>query len=672
MKKIMLAVCIAASVLAAQSCGQKGGVKAIDPKDFNTAVAPGEDFYEYATGGWQRNNPLKPEYSRYGSFDILAENNQINLNELFKELAASTNEKGTEAQKIADLYTMGLDSVRLNKEGAAAVLPLLKELEGVVDTKTFAQYSGRGGIYGLGSVYGAGVQDDLMDSKNNILYIGESGLSLGNRDYYLLPEHEAIRKGYRDYLEKIFTLAGYGDAAVIADDAFAVEMAIAEPTWSQVQQRDVEASYNPTTSAALFKAYPNLHLDLYLAELGIPAQDKLILEQPSYFEALNKMFKTIDPVKLRHYLQAQLLDGAANYLSDDFIEASFDFYSKQMSGVQEQRPRWKRAMSVPNGVLGEAVGKLYVEKYFPESYKQRMLDLVHNLQGALSDHIKDLEWMSDETKARAQEKLSTFHIKIGYPDKWKDYSTLEIDPSLSYFENMRRVSAWNVADNLSNLGKPVDKEKWFMSPQTVNAYYNPTSNEICFPAGILQPPFFYPEADDAVNYGAIGVVICHEMTHGFDDQGRLFDKDGNMSDWWTPEDNEAFKAKAAILVNQFNEVEVLPGVHADGALTLGENIADHGGLSISYSALMKTLEGKEAPLIDGFTPAQRFYLAYARVWAQNITDQAKQRQTLTDPHSLGENRVNVSVRNFQSFFDAFGIKEGDKMYRPESERVIIW
>ena len=363
---------------------------------------------------------------------------------------------------------------------------------------------------------------------------------------------------------------------------------------------------------------------------------------------------------------------ACGTISDEFYDAYFDFFSRQMTGVSEQKPRWKRAMAVPNGVLGEAVGQMYVSKYFPESSKQQVKELVENLRTALSQHIADLDWMSDETKAYAQEKLKAFTVKIGYPDKWKDYSGINIDPSKSYYENMREVSKWFVQDNLDDLGKPVDKEEWHMSPQTVNAYYNPTSNEICFPAAIQQPPFFNPNADDAVNYGAIGVVIGHEMTHGFDDQGRLFDKDGNMINWWTSEDDAKFREKANQLAAQYDEVEVLPGVHANGQLTLGENIADHGGLSIAYTALQNALGGKTPKKIDGFTADQRFWLGYARVWAQNITEEEIARRTKEDVHSLGNNRVNVAVRNFQNFFDAFGIKEGDPMYRPESERVHIW
>ncbi|MCQ2118467.1 MAG: M13 family metallopeptidase [Bacteroidales bacterium] len=678
---ITKAITCAMALSAVISCGQKqeeaeDKVPAINLENLDTTVTAAQDFYQYATGGWQKNNPLKPEYSRYGAFDILAENNEIKLNDLFSELAGLQTEPGSVEQKIADLYLMGLDSTRLNAEGITPVKKYLDQLEQVATASDFAFASAKCAQGGVGSIFGAYVSSDTMDSDSQILYVGESGLAMGNRDYYLLPEHEALRNGYKAFLEKIFTLAGYSDAAQKASDAYDVEMAIAVPYWSMVQQRDIEAQYNPMSSEELYAAYPDLHLDVYFKELfrelGIGDQAKLIVEQPSYFKAIDKIVKDIDPVKLRHYLQASVLSEACGCVSDEYYAASFDFFSKQMAGVQEQKPRWKRAMRVPNGLLGEAVGEMYVKKYFPEADKERMLQIVKNIQAALGEHIQGLEWMSEETKAKAIEKLSAFTIKIGYPDKWKDYSTLRIDKKLSYFDNLINASRWYFTDNMSKLGKPVDRAEWQMTPQTVNAYYNPTTNEICFPAGILQPPFYNSDADDAVNYGAIGVVISHEMTHGFDDQGRLFDKVGNMNNWWTDADAAAFKEKTATLIDQFDKVEVLPGVFANGAATLGENIADQGGLRIAYTAMQNSFGGNHPEPVDGFTAEQRFYLAYATVWAQNITNEEIQRRTLTDVHSLGCNRVNVSVRNLQTFFDAFGIKEGDAMWRPESERVIIW
>lgn len=674
MKKGILIMSVAI-MAAATSCGTKSAgekVPAIDLANLDPSISAKEDFYQYATGGWQKNHPLKPEYSRYGSFDVLRENNEIRLNELFQGLSSVKAEKGSVQQKISDLYAMGLDSTRLNAEGVNPVKPYLDALESVKDVESYVRAMADIELHGDGGCWGVYAESDMTDNSNTVLYITQSGLALGNRDYYLLAENAELREGYLNFLKKIFTLAGDDKAEQKAKDAFDFQMTIAEPSWSMIQQRDIEARYNPMTPEQLYKEYPALRFDAYLDAMGIPAQSKIVLEQPSYFKALNRILAKTNPRILRHYLQAQLLSGACGYISDDFTDASFDFFSAQMSGIKEQKPRWKRAMQAPNSILGEAVGEMYVAKYFPEKDKQKMLQIVKNIQKGLSEHVASLDWMSEQTKARAQEKLSSFIIKIGYPDKWKDYSTLEIDAQKSYYQNLREASLWSMRDNLSKLGRPVDKTEWGMTPQTVNAYYNPTTNEICFPAGILQPPFFNPNADDAVNYGAIGVVISHEMTHGFDDQGRLFDKDGNLNNWWTEEDAASFKAKADKLVAQFDAVQIQDGLYANGSATLGENIADQGGLRIAFTAMKNSFGGKEPKPIDGFTAEQRFYLAYAILWGQNITPQECARLTLLDVHSLGRNRVNVSLRNLQDFFDAFDIKEGDKMFRPEEERVVIW
>lgn len=674
MKKGILIMSVAI-MAAATSCGTKSAgekVPAIDLANLDPSISAKEDFYQYATGGWQKNHPLKPEYSRYGSFDVLRENNEIRLNELFQGLSSVKAEKGSVQQKISDLYAMGLDSTRLNAEGVNPVKPYLDALESVKDVESYVRAMADIELHGDGGCWGVYAESDMTDNSNTVLYITQSGLALGNRDYYLLAENAELREGYLNFLKKIFTLAGDEKAEQKAKDAFDFQMTIAEPSWSMIQQRDIEARYNPMTPEQLYKEYPALRFDAYLDAMGIPAQSKIILEQPSYFKALNRIVAKTNPRVLRHYLQAQLLSGACGYISDDFTDASFDFFSAQMSGIKEQKPRWKRAMQAPNSILGEAVGEMYVAKYFPEKDKQKMLQIVKNIQKGLSEHVAALDWMSEQTKARAQEKLSSFIVKIGYPDKWKDYSTLEIDAQKSYYQNLREASLWSMRDNLSKLGRPVDKTEWGMTPQTVNAYYNPTTNEICFPAGILQPPFFNPDADDAVNYGAIGVVISHEMTHGFDDQGRLFDKDGNLNNWWTEEDAASFKAKADKLVAQFDAVQIQEGLYANGSATLGENIADQGGLRIAFTAMKNSFAGKEPKPIDGFTAEQRFYLAYAILWGQNITPQECARLTLLDVHSLGRNRVNVSLRNLQDFFDAFDIKDGDKMFRPEEERVVIW
>src|SRR5574344_3062450 len=512
----------------------------------------------------------------------------------------------------------------------------------------------------------------MKDVNIQILSIGQSGLGIGDRDYYLDPANAKLKQGYHDFLAKIFALSNVKDASKKADNALKVEDALAKVSWTSVQERDVAKQYNPMTTSELEAKYPHIGFAAYFKFRGIPDQEKLIVSEPSFFAGLDSIMASTPTSVLRDYVEGQFISDACGALSDDFTTASFDFFSKQMSGVQQQKPRWKRAMAVPNSIVGEAVGKMYVEKYFPESSKQKMVSLVDNLRASLADHIKNLQWMGDQTKQKALEKLANFTVKSGYPDKWKDYSTMDIDPSKSYYENLRNASIWYVNDNMSKLGKAPDRSEWHMTPQTVNAYYNPTTNEICFPAAILQPPFFNPDADDAVNYGAIGVVIGHEMTHGFDDQGRLFDKVGNMTNWWTEKDAKAFKAKTSVLEQQFSQVDILPGLKANGALCLGENIADQGGISVAYTALHNALGGKEPAPIDGFTADQRFFIAFAHVWAQNITNEEMARLTKLDVHSLAVNRVNVTVRNFKEFFDAFGIKEGDPMWRPESERVIIW
>ena len=662
------------SFMALASCGQQAEkAPALDLSNLDTTVSPKVDFYQYATGGWQVKNPLRPEFARFGSFDVIAENNQKQLNDLFESMLDMKAEKGSVDQKISDLYKMALDSTTRNALGAEPIKADIARIQAVNSKDELWQLLAQMSLEGTGAgFYGSGVEADLANSDMQILYLGQAGLGMGDRDYYLKEENAALKEGYRQFLVKVLNLCEIENSEDIAAKTLEVENQIAEFSWSREQNRDLAAIYNPMSSEQIFAAYPSIGLQAECEVLGIPAQEKVIVEQPSFFEKINAYIEATDLETLKAYCLAHLVSGSCNALSDDFYTASWEFFSHQMAGAQEQKPRWKRAMQVPNGLLGEAVGKMYVDRYFPESSKQQMLELVENLRTAWHEHIDALDWMSDSTKAFAHEKLAAFTIKIGYPDKWKDYSTLEIDPEQTYFQNLKNASVWYLKDNLSKLGKPTDKTEWGMTPQTVNAYYNPTTNEICFPAGILQKPFFDPDADAPVNYGGIGVVIGHEMSHGFDDQGSMFDAKGNMVNWWTPEDKEKFTAKGEILVKQFDEVEILPGVHANGRFTLGENIGDHGGLSIAFSAMQNVLKEHPQGLIDGFTPEQRFYLSYATVWAQNITDQEKARLTNMDPHSLARNRVNVSLRNFQSFFDAFDIKEGDPMFRPEEERVHIW
>ena len=660
-------------LFAAASCQPKSEkVPAIDMSYLDLSVAPGTDFNQYANGGWIKNNPLKAEYARFGSFDQLREDNVERLNGLFAEMSKLNPAKGSVDQKIVDLYKLGLDSTRLNAEGAEPVKDELRMIYSAGDKKELVAVLAKLNLAGGGGFFGMGVDADLMDSNKQVLYLGQSGLGMGDRDYYVDAENAELHSKYQQMLEKLFTLAGESDAAAKALNTVKLEDALASFSWTSVQNRDYTKLYNPMSTAEIAKTFGGFDFGYFFQAMGIPAQDKVIVEQPSFFEGFAKLFESSDLSQLQDYLAAHSLMSAAPYMSDDFYAAQFDFFSTAMSGVTEQKARWKRAMSVPNNILGEAVGQMYVKKYFPEENKKKMLEIVGELQKSLGEHIANLEWMSEETKAYAQNKLSNFTVKVGYPDKWKDYSSLNVDPEQSYYKNIVAANTWYVADNLSKMGKATDKSEWGMTPQTVNAYYNPTTNEICFPAAILQPPFFNIDADDAVNYGAIGVVIGHEMTHGFDDQGRLFDTDGNMNNWWTAEDEAKFNEKTAVLVKQYDEVEILPGLHANGKLSLGENIADHGGVSIAYTALHNSLGDKMPADIDGFNVDQRFFIGYAHLWAQNITDEEKARLTKLDVHSLAENRINVTLRNFQAFFDAFGIKEGDPMWRPESERVSIW
>lgn len=663
-----------AMALMITACGsrERETVPAINLSWLDTTVTPGQDFYRYSTGGWQKNNPLGPEYARFGSFDQLRENAVENLNNLFKQMAGMKTAAGSDEQKIVDLYNMGLDSLRLNAEGAAPIRKYVDEIYSITDREGLVKAIAKLHNSGESAFFGTGVMADLMDSDTQILYFAQSGLGIGDRDYYTEERNAAIKEGYRKFLASVFALAGVDNPEKAADNALAVEDVLAVNSWTSVQERNIQAQYNPMTTAELVERFPGFDFRTYLAERNIPDQEKLIVGELSYFDAFSRYFAAADIDAVKDYLAGMLIQGACGALSDDFYNASFDFFSRQMSGIEQQKPRWKRAMQVPNSILGEAVGKMYVKEYFPESSKKKMTELVANLQKALGQHIDELDWMSDETKARAHEKLAAFRVKIGYPDKWKDYSSLVIDPENSYYENLKAASEWYVADNMSEMGQPTDRDEWGMTPQTVNAYYNPTTNEICFPAAILQPPFFNADADDPVNYGGIGVVIGHEMSHGFDDQGRLFDANGNMVSWWTDEDDAKFRAKAEMLKAQFDKIEIVPGLMANGELTTGENIGDHGGLSIAFTAMQNAIEGKSRELIDGFTPEQRFYLSYGAIWAQNITDAEKQRLTMLDVHSLAENRVNVSLKNFQSFFDAFGIKEGDPMYLPEADRIHIW
>ena len=680
MRKRKMFPFLAAGIVALASCNtpQKEVVKiaAINPANMDTTVAAGTDFYEYACGGWIKNNPLKPEYARFGTFDQLLENNQEQLRVLIEELSATPHEAGSVAGKIGALYAMGLDSTKLNADGVAPVKEELAAINALATKSDVSKMVATLHKEGMAPFFALFVGADEKNSAMNIVQLYQAGIGMGDRDYYLLEDEGSakMRDAYRAYINKLFTLAGsspeQADAAV--DAVMKIEKAIAEISYGREELRDSQKNYNKLAYEDFKQIESPLDWDVYFESMGLAGLKELDAKQINFYKDMSEALRNTTVDEQKYYLAFNLLSAAAPYLSDDFVDADFEFYGKVMSGKQEQQPRWKRSLNTVNGALGEAVGEMYVEKYFPASSKEKMLTLVGNLQTALSERINGLEWMSDTTKAKAQEKLAAFTVKIGYPDKWRDYSGLEIKDD-SYWANVRRSNIFDMAYQLADVDKPVDKSRWHMNPQTVNAYYNPTTNEICFPAAILQPPFFNPDADDAVNYGAIGVVIGHEMTHGFDDQGRNYDKDGNLIDWWTAEDAVRFTERADKLVDQYDQIIVIDTLHANGRFTLGENIADHGGLLVAHQAYLNSLKGKETPApIDGFTNEQRFFLGYATLWGQNIRPEEIRRRTKIDPHSLGKWRVNAALRNIAPFYAAFDIKEGDPMFMAPVDRVVIW
>lgn len=651
---------------------QTGG---IDVTNLDRSVTPNADFYQFACGGWMQKHPLTDEYARFGSFDMLAENNRKQLRGLIEELASKKSETGTVAQKVGDLYNMAMDSVKLNSDGMAPVKIDLERIAAVKDKGELSQLIAEMSHKGYSPYFQIYVSADDKNSAVNIVQTYQGGFSLGQKEYYLDKDEAttAIRNKYKEHVGKMFRLAGYSEANAqkAVDAVMAVETRLAQAAFSQVELRDPQANYHKMPLADLKKETPGINWDVYLNTIGLKDLEEINVGQPEFIKTVATALNDTDLDTQKAYLSWKVIDGAASYLSDDFVAQNFDFYGKTLSGKKEQSPRWKRAVSNVDGALGEAVGQMYVEKYFPVAAKERMVSLVGNLQGALADRIKGLAWMSDETKAKAIDKLAAIYVKVGYPDTWRDYSALEIKDD-SYFANIQRSNMFEYDYMIAKAGKPVDKNEWLMTPQTVNAYYNPTTNEICFPAGILQYPFFDMAADDAFNYGAIGVVIGHEMTHGFDDQGRQYDKEGNLADWWTPEDARNFEERAQILVSCFDSIQVLPGLYGNGKLTLGENIADQGGLQVSYTAFKKATEQVPLSEVDGFTPEQRFFLAYADVWAGNIRDEQIRVQTKSDPHSLGKWRVNGALPHIGAWYEAFNIQEGDPMYLASDKRASIW
>lgn len=648
----------------------------IETKNLNTTVNPGTDFFEYACGGWVKNNPLQPEYARFGTFDELRENNTKQLGTLITGIAQQNNPTGSLAQKIGDLYKIAMDSARQNKEGYRPIAADLEHIGGIKQRKHVVPEMARYYKKGISGYFDIYISADIKKSSENLVQIVQGGLTLGEKEYYLDKDEAtiAIREAYKKHIVSMFELCGFqkNEAQKKMEWILNIETRIAQKSLSAVELRNPKNNYHKISYDELLKQYSQIDWKTLFFELGMEGVKEVNVGQPTVIHEVEKIIETETVEAQNAYMQWHLIDAAASYLSDDIRAQQFAFYGKVLSGSEQDRPRWKKSVAVVEGALGEAVGQLYVEKYFSSAAKERMLNLVHNLQEALAQRIKSQEWMSDETKQVALDKLKTFYVKIGYPDKWMDYSTLDIRDD-SYWQNIVRISEFQTAKEIELcLNKPVDRDRWYMTPQTVNAYYNPTTNEICFPAGILQPPFFDMNADDAFNYGAIGVVIGHEMTHGFDDQGRRFDKDGNFTDWWTTDDAMRFKQKAQVMIDYFNTINVLPNLKANGELTLGENLADHGGLKVAYQAFKNATQNAEGKTIEGFTPEQRFFLAYSNVWASNIREEEIRKRTKSDPHSLGYWRVNGALPHIDAWYQAFKITDQDKLYIPKEKRVSVW
>ena len=677
MKRIITMMAMASMTM--MTMAQEPLRSGLDQTDFDTSLRPGDDFYGYACGGWVKKHPLPAAYSRYGSFDQLQENNAKRINGILAELQANTYEAGTIEQKLSDLYKLAMDSVRRNQEGVSPVMPVIKKLEAAKTKQQLLDILLERAPYGGSNFYYAGLGADDKNATENILNIYQGGLSLGQKEYYLDNDKATanIREAFKKHIVKMFQLFGFSKSAATKkmQNIMKMETELAKVSKSRTELRDPEANYNKMTLQEFESKYPNLPLEKLMNAKGIASKyiQEMIVGQPDFMAGANALAGSMKPAEYRDVMEWDVISSAADFLSDDVIAESFDFNGRIRSGRKENHPLWKRSTSQVERVMGEALGKIYAEKYFPESSKQRMATLVKNLQIALGERIAAQDWMDDSTKVNALLKLNTFYVKIGYPDRWTDISALQIDPKKSYYENMLECDKfWNAWNIEHRAGKPVDRDDWHMYPQTVNAYYNPTTNEICFPAGILQYPFFEPTADDAFNYGAIGVVIGHEMTHGFDDQGRRFDKDGNMHDWWTEADGKNFTERTDKYADFFSAISVLPDLKANGRLTLGENLADHGGLQVAFAAYKNAT--KRCPLgeKDGLTADQRFFHAYAGVWANNITEEEIRNRTKSDPHSLGRWRVNGALPHIDAWYEAFGVKEGDKMYIPQSERLQLW
>jgi len=666
---LMTTVVLPLSILAADADN------GLNLKNLDTSIKPGADFYRYATGGWTDANPIPDEFARYGSFDKLRDENQRQIRELIIDLSASRHEKGSSAQKIGDMFRIGNDSVKLNTDGAKPLQAGLQALESLKKREEIYKTVGSIRKDGVSPFFGTYIGPDDKNSNAYLFQLMQGGLGMDDRDYYLLKDKasKTLRNGYLKLIQTQFVNAGFSPKVALkaSNVVLKVETQLATVHFTKEKSRIPELNYHKFQIGQLNDSVASFPWSLLLGSAGVKHETQINVCQVEAIAGALQLMQTTPIPELKLYLQWCLINEAAPYLSDNFVNANFDFYGRQMSGAKTIRPRWKRVLSTIDNSLGEEVGKLYTATYFPAQAKERMLKLVDNLKQSLAERLTALPWMSPETKAKGLEKLDAFIVKIGYPDAWKDYSSLEIKED-SYWANILRSNHFDFDFNLAKLGKPVDKMEWQMNPQTVNAYYNPTTNEICFPAGILQPPFFYMNADDAVNYGAIGVVIGHEMTHGFDDQGCKYDKNGNMLNWWKPEDATQFDARTKVLADYFSNITVLGDLHANGTFTLGENIADHGGLQVSYQAFLKTEQAHSSKPLDGFSPQQRFFLSYANLWASNIREAEMIRLTKQDPHSLGKWRVDGALPHIAAWYEAFGITPTDPMYLPVEKRASIW
>lgn len=683
MKTINIFSCLTLISVLIISCNPKNQkmeqnekkIKAIELSDLDTTINPVDDFYQYATGGWQKNNPLPDEESRFGSFDLLAKETNQKVNDLITGLSEKDNPENSIEWKIETFYKMGMDSVKMDKDKLAPIEELLSSIDAITTKDDVLKTISKLHIAGIPTGFSIFGSADSEDSNMQIAYLYQGGLGLPNRDYYTAtdPRSVEIRTEYQKHIAKMFGMTGTDEKLCgnYAKKIYDFEYKLANKSMTNLELRDPFATTNRMTVKELKELSPEFDFQEYFNLIGLPAAGTINVSQPLFFKEFSKIFSSADIETWKLYFKWNIINYSAPYLDTEMVNADWEFYGRFLTGAITQQPRWRKVVNKTNSCLGEAVGQIFVKEYFPPEAKKRMEELVENLRLAFAERIKVLDWMSEETKTKALEKLKAINVKIGYPDKWRDYTNLNIIEDY-YFSNIIRSNVFEFTDMISKIGKPVDKSEWFMNPHTVNAYYSASMNEICFPAGILQPPFFYIDADDAVNYGAIGVVIGHEMTHGFDDKGRSYDKDGNLKDWWTEDDAKRFDEKSKVLVERFDNIMVLPDLNADGKLSLGENIADYGGLKISYDALMMALNGQEPEKIDGFTAKQRFYLSYAKIWGQNIRETEIRRRTKEDVHSLGKWRVNGQLPGIKEFHEAFGIKDGDAMYLPPDEWASIW